>query len=202
MSRDDNPTFKNDLIAFYDRGSSSSNVLKCMILDLFFEKKKVIGGHIWKSCTSGVGLNNFGLIQADIHKPRNGLLLYFSIERAFDVKEICFIYNPLNQQLNLRVLKPDLREQFVLDLPDRQQSNIDLKFKDIEYRPLQFSPPNSPFKRLLSWHAKCSTKFALEIGWINQAEADEFLPYFNLSDGATHPVELGEPNYASTTSSE
>lgn len=52
----------------------------------------------------------FGLQEVDVNNnnPRNGLLLTKKIEEAFDVKHVCFLYNPISQQLIFKVLNPDL----------------------------------------------------------------------------------------------
>lgn len=43
---------------------------------------------------AGTTLAKLGLERRDLHNTRNGLLLYNTIESQFDVKGLCFLYDP------------------------------------------------------------------------------------------------------------
>eukprot|EP00604_Paraphysomonas_vestita_P003331 CAMPEP_0174818550 /NCGR_PEP_ID=MMETSP1107-20130205/1279_1 /TAXON_ID=36770 /ORGANISM="Paraphysomonas vestita, Strain GFlagA" /LENGTH=53 /DNA_ID=CAMNT_0016030559 /DNA_START=612 /DNA_END=770 /DNA_ORIENTATION=+ len=47
-------------------------------------------------------------LPSDIDHVRNGLLLLDPIEQAFDRKDICFLYDPLTNELIAKVLNPSL----------------------------------------------------------------------------------------------
>jgi hypothetical protein len=91
----------------------------------------------------------------------------------------------------LKVLNPTLFSTPVL--LSKHSSIVDLgalTFRDIDGVALQLPEENFPFKRILSWHAKCSVKWAVRNNWITQAMADEnYVPYFNTSDGGVEPEE-------------
>jgi hypothetical protein len=58
-------------------------------------------------------------------------------------------------------------------------------FADIDGAVLQTPRGNIPYRRLLSFHARCSYKYAKDKGWINST--DTFQEYFDLSEGASNP---------------
>jgi hypothetical protein len=113
VSRQENKRFKAKLIDFYKCDDYSGNI-KCMILNEYLPKDIVIGSHIFKASTLGIGLNCFGLKPTDLYNERNGFLLYKNIEKKFDAKELCFIYNPLEMKFVLNVLDPELSNQDVI----------------------------------------------------------------------------------------
>jgi hypothetical protein len=39
----------------------NQNTIKCMVLNAYFNREIVRASHIWKSCTHGAGLTEFGL---------------------------------------------------------------------------------------------------------------------------------------------
>lgn len=196
-SRVENPDFKANLINFYQRfDPSDPTIVKCMILDVFLPKHIVIGSHIYKASTLGVGLEDFGLKQTDLFNVRNGLLLYESIEKAFDVKELCFLYNAFSTTLILHVISKDLLSKTVIN-PTHSDivpaSIAHLTFSDIHGGTLQLPIDVSPFKRILSWHARCSVRYGRAMGWLTEEEEKSFKPYFETSDGAREPCELSDP---------
>jgi hypothetical protein len=64
--------FKESLIRNYQRQSSVLNCLKCMILNVDLPRENVKASHIWKFCTEGEGLEDFGLQLTDLSNFRNG----------------------------------------------------------------------------------------------------------------------------------
>lgn len=103
-------TFKESLISVYDRGCQNSGCLRCMVLDVELPRGRVIAAHLWKRSTHGDGLEYLALKKTDVHSTRNGLLLYDPIEKAFDRKELCFLYNSLTQRIVCKVLNPALQD--------------------------------------------------------------------------------------------
>ncbi|PRP75398.1 hypothetical protein PROFUN_15712 [Planoprotostelium fungivorum] len=172
--------FKNSLISYYDRKDPQSSDIKCMVLDRFYPQDKVRGSHIWKYATYGEGLDEFGLKEDDVNKERNGLLLGEGIEQAFDSKQLCFLYDALNtKKFVVKVLDPDLLRSSTPVSPSQTRT-----FSDINNLPLCLPADRSPFRRLLSWHAKCTYTTALKKKWIEQPAFDTFTTYDNLSNGA------------------
>jgi hypothetical protein len=192
VTRDDNPDFKEKLVLFYQRQSRAGNI-NCMILNDSFPSKVILGSHIYKQATHGKGLEEFGLERQCIYNERNGLLLYYWIEKAFDRKDLCILYNSLTKSYSLKVLNPKLAEEYVVKQEHvnycRRQT-ASLKFKDIDGYLLQLPPNVYPYRRLLSWHAKCSVRCALFENWITKETKESFQTFFELSEGATQPEEL------------
>ena len=182
--------FKETLLDFYDRRGTffHRGEAKCMVTNEWHSKDLVIAGHIWKSCKHGVGLQRFGLQRSDAASARNGLLMLKDIEDAFDVKDVCFVYNPVAREFRLRVLKPALL--------DRTIANSSKTFREIDNAKLKHRTGKIPYRRLLSFHARCAFKAAKERGWITSEEEAAFQPYHDLSDTASVP-DVGESDTGS-----
>lgn len=179
-SKKEQGNFKNDLIKYYKRKKSYfSTDLHCMILDQPFPRDQVIASHIWKYSTRGRGLQKFGLTVKDETNPRNGLLLVKALEEAFDVKYICFLYNPITQKIFLKVLNPQLLDEVVV--PSTKT------FREIDGSHLCHPASKFPYRRLLNFHAVCSYKHAKEQGWSTIGDLDVVQSFFELSDGASMP---------------
>lgn len=170
--------FKNAVIKFYKRNPFYTNKIRCMVTGVLQDRDLVIASHIWKQCKHGVGLPKFGLSREDSKNPRNGLLLLRDIELKFDVKEVCFVYHPLSKYFCVKVLNPALLPMVIANSGGKT-------FGDINDQPLQHPRKNFPFRRLLSFHAQCSYKAAVEKRWITQQDFDNFAPFHTLSDSAS-----------------
>lgn len=88
----------------------------------------VIASHIWKHKTKGVGLDKFNLTINDINHPRNGILMLKDIEVAFDTKQLCFLYNPFEGIMSVKVLNPNILQKTI--------SSTDKTFSDIDGKTL------------------------------------------------------------------
>ena len=118
------PKFKERLLAYYGRKALNGDVL-CQVANEPFPSAVVIGAHIWKFETKGVGLAAFGLSESDVESCRNGLLLLKGLEDAFDHMRVCFLYNFLHRTFELYVADHTLLETFV-------EGSTSLKFKDLD----------------------------------------------------------------------
>jgi hypothetical protein len=172
--------FKNNLIVYYQCGQTNTKKIKCMVLNTFFDRNLVRASHIWKSSTKGIGLRKFKLKESDINNTRNGLLMYKSIEKAFDNKKLCFLYDPFVGNLYIKILCNELREKFIMDEKTRTTVNELRTFNDIDHAVLHLPPDVFPYRRLLNWHGRCSFKNAKANKWINEDEHLE--DFFHLSD--------------------
>ena len=179
--------FKKELINYYNRKPwvfdfVNKGKLKCMATDQWLDKSLIIACHIWKSSMHGDGLTKFGLERQDAISPRNGFLMLKDIERQFDRKHLCIVYDSLNKWFKFKVLDPALFGVVI------GNSNPKLTFANIDNTKLRHPDNNNiPFRRLLSWHARCSFKFAKEKEWITEEIERDYEPYHNLSDGASVP---------------
>lgn len=168
--------FRTDLINFYQREDPQNpNNLICMVLNQSLPKAAVIASHIWKSCTRGKGLDRFGLDATDLNSPRNGLLLAEPIEKAFDVLDVCFVYNTFNKCLTFHVLNPALL-QIVVNPLDPNST-----FGQLHGRPLQHPANAVPYRRILGLHAKAAFRDARTKRWISDTDYNQFQDYLELS---------------------
>ena len=180
--------FKDQLIIKYECGYPNQNTIKCMVLNAFFHREVVRASHIWKYSTHGAGLTEFGLRYNDLNSYRNGLLMYTSIEQAFDRKELCFLYDPFQGKFLLKILhKGDdgIAEAMVLDKNDQKLYKNYTQFKDIDGKSLNLPENIYPFRRLLNWHARCAHEYAKTKKWI--PESDNFDDFYDLSDLVSLP---------------
>ena len=184
-SKEEQEAFKDALVAFYQRQHPSNpKLLKCMVLDGFFPKQLVIASHIWKHCTHGEGLDEFGLREDDLSNPRNGFLLCKEIEQAFDTKRLCFLVDRINTgNLVLKVLDPVLLSAGTSPLVIPGHSV--LKFGDIDGYSLKHPVDKLPFRRILDFHSKCSYQKAINRGWL--AANSTFDDFFDMSIGTSIP---------------
>jgi len=190
--------FKTELINYYQRQDPNNpNNLLCMLLNKSLPKNEVIAFHIYKHAFP-THLDAFGIDQAEINNPRNGLLLAKKIEEAFDVKHVCFLYNPITQQFTFRVLNPALLHP---NPPIQIHPNYPDTFDTLNNQLLQLPQvpavhPNLPvplifpWKRLLGFHARCCYRFARQLQWITAAQHDQFTQHEQFvlaSQGAVDP---------------
>jgi len=175
--------FKNSLVSYYKCSHpNNANLLKCMVLNRFYDRPMVIASHIWKYCTHGDGLPEFGLHERDINSNRNGMLLCKDIEKAFDLKRICFLVHRLHQEdLYVRVLDPSLSDPATSPIIN----GTGVLFSDIDGAKLDHPPGNYPFRRILDFHAKLSFDSAIRRQWIAPDAAYE--SFFDMSIDASIP---------------
>ena len=184
-SKEEQETFKVDLLSFYQcHHPSDPKLVRCMVLGDFFPRHLVIASHIWKHCTHGEGLDEFGLREIDLNNPRNGIWMCKEIEQAFDTKRLCFLIDRINTaNLVIKVLDPVLLSPATSPVVISGHST--LKFCDIEGHSLQHPAGNLPFRRILDFHAKRSYQKAINRGWIvASSTVDDF---FDMSIGASIP---------------
>ena len=79
--------FKNDCLDLYKCTDSDPAKAVCMATGLVLPKSNVIASHIMPLANRR-SMRAMGLTRHDIWNPRNGMLLYKSIEKAFDRMEI------------------------------------------------------------------------------------------------------------------
>lgn len=178
--------FKNSLCAFYGRKPHAINFgkrgkLRCMVTNQWLPADLVIASHIWPHAQHGDGLHKFNLTRSDSLSVRNGLLMVKSVEKSFDCKHLCIIYDSLDKSFRVKVLNPDLMNAVI------EGTEPPRTFGEIDNGVLHHSPGNIPFRRLLSWHARCSFRFAREKAWISEELERTFECYHELSETASVP---------------
>jgi hypothetical protein len=178
-SQHEQQEFKERLINYYSRRGFFSNKIKCMVTDEWHPMNHVIASHIWKQRTHGAGLQVFLLERSDIISARNGLLLLKSIEERFDIKHLCIIYDPITSEFRVKVLNPNIMDN-TIEFSTKT-------FRDIDGSKLQHPKKKYPFRRLLSFHARCAFKFARQSEWISADDEAQFEPYHALSENASVP---------------
>jgi hypothetical protein len=133
--------FKRRLVKYYNCKNwwPFGTKLRCMVTNEWLSPDVVIASHIWKSSTRGKGLLTFGLTINDLTDPRNGLLVLKDIQNAFDMKQLCFLYQPFGTVPTFRVKVLDVS---IKDRPIKGSSKI---FADIDGAVLQ-----TPLKNFLT----------------------------------------------------
>eukprot|EP01031_Cornospumella_fuschlensis_P028170 gene28170-34018_t len=172
--------FKERLIKYYKcRSFWKGDKIRCMMTGEWHRRDHVIAEHIWKHKMHGSGLHKFNLERKDTSSPRNGILMLKDVEDQFTVKKVCIVYNATTRVFTIKVLDPSILDTTI--------THSTKKFRDIHNTGLSHPTGRIPFRRLLSFHARCAYKFAREKGWINVDVERLFEPYHDLSDGASIP---------------
>ena len=180
-SKIEQSAFKDSLIKYYlCQHETNEMLVKCMVLNEFFPRQLVVASHIWKHCTQGEGLEEFGLKESDVNSSRNGILLCQEIEKAFDEKKLCFLIDRITStNLQIKLLDPALTSKLVID------GHSGKTFADIDGSHLKHPPDCMPYRRILDFHAKCSYRKAISRGWLLPDSA--FADFFDMSIGSSIP---------------
>lgn len=169
--------FKDSMIKYYKRNSWFGHKVRCMMTNEWHRRDHVIAEHIWKHKMDGNGLHKFNLQRTDAGSPRNGILMLQAIEDRFTIKHVCIVYDSIRKVFIIKVLNPDILTTVIT--PSNKT------FGDIDGRKLNHPKNCIPFRRLLSFHARCAFKFAREKGWISVEQENLFMPFHDLSDTAS-----------------
>lgn len=177
--------FKDSLVNYYQRADTNFN-LRCMITNQSYARKYVRASHLLKRCTDGDLMHYFGL-EPNIDHPRNGLLLLDPVEQLFDRKDLCFLYDPITQQFQAKLLNINLRNETMCA---EDGTSFNQTYGSVDGLVLQLPQGIFPYRRVLSLHAKFSYSRALNRGWI--APTENLETYFRVSDsGIEEPLGFG-----------
>ena len=184
--------FKPKLIRFYEC-NAGQGMLRCMLLDIAMPSNVVIAAHLFRRANEDLSALMVGI--EDIDDVRNGLLLFKPIEKAFDDRDLSFIYDSTKDKLKVKVFNPALLDRLLIDnLTDDQlasfhvsrhilrslhkkdrpvfangsEFNLLLKFSDIDGQALAFKNLNRPYLRCLNLQARLARMTAIERGWISK----------------------------------
>lgn len=167
--------FKDQLIRDYQaQSTTTTDYIKCMILNTYFRRDKVIASHI-------VGLKDenilplFGYHSSFKWNRQNGLLLSTNIDKAYENMEITFLIDPATSVIHLQVLYDDVLnhplipdwtmvEGYVGWSKEKKQKfrNAHMTFAQINGCPLCLPSLVFPSKRLLLW--SCKSAYANALG--------------------------------------
>jgi HNH endonuclease len=162
---------KPALVEYYHGVRGNSRDIKCMLLNVKFNKAAVTNAHIFKFEWNA--FREFGGL-SDINDVRNFMLLFKPIEHAFDRSEICFILEPSTGYLVLNLLNRNKRDTTLYDaatllnIPEDQMENLDRKltFGDLAGKVLTSDTNHYPYKSLLNLQARSARLFAIRAKWI------------------------------------
>jgi hypothetical protein len=177
----DQDEFKIKLATFYQRKyDEKSKTYSCMVLNKYVDVK---AAHIYPLKLSRNLPRYFGLLQKDIWSERNGLLIASGIEQAFDDWKLCFIYNKITARIEVLILDPELFDEKI--------DATDIRFSDINGKPLHHPKDCAPFKRFLSLHATRAHNNALYKRWIT-SEQHKLFEEFGSEGSVITDMDYGE----------
>jgi len=183
-SQEENLKWKTAVANYYK--DDKIKTIQCMVTGHNVQDE-VRASHIWKWSSGGKGLTMFNLEEKDVESERNGLLLVTGLERAFDTKRICFVYNPFDQKFYVYILDPALIQQPVAlkVAPDDTVTKVlpGLTYGQLHLHFHLYMPEKKPFRRLLYFHAKCCFDYAKEMGW--KVDRQQWKIYRELSQGSS-----------------
>lgn len=149
--------FKDEMLTYYDcRHPTDINMAKCLVLNRFFPKNKVIAAHI-VSLEEQDKILFVGLKPSDIWNKRNGLLLWEPIEKAFNSLDLAIIWDDNQKAFVINVLYDDLLNKNI----ERKNPTTNIKYKDIHGKVLVIPPTSPPFRRAIYWKGKGAYHYAL-----------------------------------------
>ena len=105
-----------------------------------FQQKSDARGACPESFNKCVGLDKFRPKASNVNDERNCLLLFQSIERAFDCMKLGLMYDHFASILHLKIECPDLKSSFVVaDEQMRETFHKTREFSDIDNAILMFT---------------------------------------------------------------
>jgi hypothetical protein len=130
--------------------------------------KDVVGAHIWPHHTGGRGLENFGLEDSFVWRPRNALLLLKTVEKSFDHMRAGFFYD--GTSFKYVVLDPALLQETA------SEGVTFASLHDTELQLPSYATTTNAFpcRRLLAWHFTQVCANALKNYWCTEADLSKY----------------------------
>jgi hypothetical protein len=167
-----------------------------MVLNTQLPSEVVIASHLFRRKNAFIAGDFMGI--SDIDDPKNGLLLFKPIEKAFDDFRLSFIL--IDGQFRLKITDPALNNVYLIEMLDRSQMsilygekplpvgwrestdpifapcgfNILTKFSDLDDRPIVFSNVNRPYYRCLNLQARLAQVAVADKGWGARLDFEDF----------------------------
>jgi hypothetical protein len=158
------------------------SAIRCMLTNDFFPASIVIASHLfrygWKSYSKEA------MDLDDIDDPKNGLLLFKPLEKAFDEYRISFLYNRSSEKYELKVVDSSWKDKTLISqlntlqlkelrMYGRKTSfNFQTTFGSLEGFPLILRPDKLPYNRCLNFQARLARHYALKSGRMKEDEPD------------------------------
>jgi hypothetical protein len=151
-------TFKANLIEKYKRHAGVQTHLRCMVLDAPIAKERIKAAHL-VSLQQESAFSVVGCDLDDKWDPCNGLLLFESIEKAYNSQELTFLLHPHTGVITVQILYDDLLDKEIVY--DRSwilgtkayQKSVPRTFNDINGTALKLPSLVYPSRRILLWAA-------------------------------------------------
>lgn len=162
-SGDSQHKFKESLIAQYHNDVQKDEkgiavVLKCMVTGCALPRNRCKAGHLLGKKRIEMG---YKFKFDDIFDPKNGILWADKIEAAYGMKQVCLIYDFIQNRLHFKVLDPAIMDEIIVD---------DIKFKDVNGKLLAIASDDLPYRRLIWGHSSVAIQNAFDKKWINEAD--------------------------------
>jgi len=168
-------TFKETMILDYKAQSdTSANCIKCMVLGLSIQRDFVKASHL-VSLDQVNSLTLLGFNPSFKWNRKNGLLLFDTIDKAYNNMEITFRLNPATQLITVEVLYDDMLDKPLI--PDfslvegydrrslRHKKNFRKRFatfRSINGQALHLPPLVFPSRRIILWAYRSARDLAIK----------------------------------------
>ena len=167
--------FKDTAILRYNAQSSTSpKHIRCSVLGKFILRENVRASHLC-SLKHKDSLLVLGKDISYVWDVKNCMLLYETIEHAFDAMDITFLLHPNTHQITLQVLYDDMLLKPVVNdflsfegfsaMSKKCKKTFKKEFQtfgDLNGKALTFPPLTQPSKTILQWASKSAYDFALK----------------------------------------
>jgi hypothetical protein len=198
--RSDNVAIKLEAYNFYnaEKELTVPSHITCQFLNVKIPKYQINCSHIFQKRW----FRDRRIIDlAEIHDPRNIILIFKPIEVIFDEGRIIFVWDKVTNTFKMKVLDPKIMETTIFDLAIRQFPNdykdqtevpkiFHLTIRNLIGTSLNFPERLTPFKRCFAFHASRAVYEAIHIHKWDIKEDDFVIEDDAWSPGISEKPEL------------
>jgi len=148
-----NESFRKNLLRDLGYSVEPGQKYLCMVSRKSGNGDQVLAAHIAPASSNITKLSFIGMDSNDVRSSRNGLLLAFGFEKAFDALQLSFIKdpNPLSNKLVVKIWDSEIRNRSIWDV-SKPYGKKNYTIGSFEGRPLILGT-HLPFKRALFFQA-------------------------------------------------
>jgi hypothetical protein len=132
-------------------------------------RQRVLAAHTWPRFKSPP----FNVSLRSIDDAANGMFLLHDIEKAFDLRRVCFLCCPFQRTMQFYVLDPSLHAV--------SPTRCNETFAELHSTIISVDPQRRPSFRLLSLHCLRAALHAVKQGWISPEEANQLETFYQVS---------------------
>jgi hypothetical protein len=165
-------------------GCENNPLFRCMVSKKVGDHNQIVAAHIIPALSRYDRLEYVGMTPESVDTPRNGLLLAFGIEQAFDKLQLSFIKNPnvLRDEFIMKIWDDDIRNNSIWKPKYALPQGKDFTIGEFDNMPLILGN-HQPFKRAILFQSvqakqRYNRKYPLT-GYFSDNNNSDFALEFN-----------------------